>query len=95
VINLRRLYIFLREQLAQPDDPWVAETLLWWNKFRLDPSYSPPTYSRPSRKVFGDSPGTNGNRRPEVRDRQRPSMRERMENERRERVRAATPAPEE
>ena len=26
-INLERLYIFLREQLAQPDDPWVIETL--------------------------------------------------------------------
>jgi len=33
-INLERLYILLREQLAQPNDPWVVETLLWWNKFR-------------------------------------------------------------
>ena len=34
-VNLERLYIFLREQLAQPDDTWVMETLQWWNKFCL------------------------------------------------------------
>jgi len=36
-VNLERLYIFLREQLAQPNDTWVMETLQWWNKFRLGP----------------------------------------------------------
>ena len=57
-------------------------------------SYLTFTHSQPFRKVFGDPPGTNGNRRPEVRDIQRPSMRERVENERQERVRAAALAPE-
>ena len=33
-INLERLYILLREQLALPDDPFVIETLKWWNEFR-------------------------------------------------------------
>ena len=33
-INLERLYILLREQLALPNDTWVVETLKWWNQFR-------------------------------------------------------------
>lgn len=38
-INLEHLYIFLREQLAEADDPWVVETLKWWNEFRRSPFY--------------------------------------------------------
>ena len=36
-INLECLYVFLREQLAQPNDLWVVETLKWWNKFHISP----------------------------------------------------------
>ena len=34
-VKLPRLYILLREQFTHPDDPWCAETLEWWNEFRL------------------------------------------------------------
>ena len=80
--------MFLREQLTPPDDPWVTETLEWWNKFRLGPLLSILHMLTVFRKVFGDSPGA-PNRRPKVRDTQGPSVRERMANERRERARAA------
>ena len=36
-VKLARLYMLLREQFAHPEDPWFAETLEWWNEFRLTP----------------------------------------------------------
>jgi len=35
-VKLTCFYILLHEQFSHPDDPWCAETLKWWNEFRLD-----------------------------------------------------------
>ena len=36
-IDLSLLYDLLRRQLCDPDDPWVKETLQWWNECARSP----------------------------------------------------------
>ena len=32
-IDLSLMYDLLRQQLQDPDDPWVKETLKWWDRY--------------------------------------------------------------
>lgn len=34
-VDLSLMYDLLREQFQDPDDPWVKETLGWWNEYVL------------------------------------------------------------
>lgn len=34
-VDLSLMYDLLREQFRDPDDPWVKETLGWWNEYVL------------------------------------------------------------
>ena len=37
-VNLSSMYDVLRQQFQNPDDPWVKETLQWWDGYVLMPS---------------------------------------------------------
>ena len=37
-VNLSSMYDVLRQQFQNPDDPWVKETLQWWDGYVLTPS---------------------------------------------------------
>ena len=34
-VDLSMMYDLLRELFHDPDDPWVKETLAWWNEYVL------------------------------------------------------------
>ena len=56
-VDLSLLYDLLRQQFRHPDDPWVKETLEWWDRcvvFRL-PASHPLTVYLPV-KFFRSSP---------------------------------------
>ena len=80
-VDLSLLYDLLRQQLCNPDDPWVKETLRWWDRYVVQYPYQPPTHGLSSSQVFPTA--TDGDDDlPDLRDMEGPSMRELMEIER-------------
>lgn len=67
-VNLQRLYLLLREQLAYPDDPWHIETLKWWDEQVF--GSSPGDSERPQEPAY-DEQGPSSRERAEVERRQR------------------------
>jgi len=45
-VNLSSMYDLLRQQFQNPNDPWVKETLQWWDRCVLTPSFRTSHHSR-------------------------------------------------
>ena len=85
-VNLSTLYDLLRQQFRNPDDPWVKETLEWWNRFvgTLVSTFL-PIHTSSSSQIF-PTPADSHDDTDDFRDMEGPTMSELMEREREARM---------
>jgi len=86
-VDLSSMYDVLRQQFQNPDDPWVKETLQWWDGYVLTPPHqtSHPFMVYHSSQVF-PTPANEGEDPDNLRDTEGPTVRELMEMERAARI---------
>jgi hypothetical protein len=89
-IDLFLMYDMFREQFQDTDDPWVKETLNWWNEcVSMSLWQAPSPFTQLFRRVF-PKPTDSGNNPHDLRDMEGPSMRELIEMERHARAAQVT-----
>lgn len=90
-VDLSLLYDLLRQQFQNTDDPWVKDTLQWWNRHVAITFTNPDSLSLPHSQVF-PTPRDTDNGQEDLRDNEGPTMRELLNAERAGRVSQASAA---